>query len=127
MINPMDFLSSAKQYIGQSEVANRNSASRAYYCMYHLCLDIALKNGFEKYKRKFRVRLNKSGYHAKLIMFYKYKKQKDIAKLLNRMRKIRVSADYYLDDEFSIDKAEEQLFNAQELLKKIEPLKSQSF
>ena len=60
-------------------------------------------------------------------MFYKYKKQKDIAKLLNRMRKLRVSADYYLDDEFSIDKAEEQLFNAQELLKKIEPLKSQSF
>ena len=95
--------------------------------MYHLCLDIALKNGFDKYKRKFRVRLNKSGFHGKLIMFYQYKKQKDIAKLLNRMRKIRVSADYHLDNEFSINKAEEQLFNAQELLKKIETLKTKSF
>ena len=46
-MDAMEFFIYAQNSIGQSEVANRNAASRAYYSAYHICLDHALEKGFD--------------------------------------------------------------------------------
>lgn len=46
-MNARDFLDFAQKQAGQSEAADRSAASRAYYAVYHACLDYAIAQGFD--------------------------------------------------------------------------------
>lgn len=123
-MKPIYFLECAKKYIGQSEVDNRNSASRAYYAVFHICKEIALKNGYNEYLECHKLNC---GDHKKLKLFFEYKKQNEIAKLLERMKYIRCFADYALNQKFTEKNATKQIENAIALLAMLEPLKTNRF
>ena len=114
-MDAMEFFIYAQNSIGQSEVANRNAASRAYYSAYHICLNHALEKGFDcsEYHGSF---------HAQLIQFYQSHPSRNyqaIGKILRRMRSTRIHADYFLDRPFTTHHVQTQLYEAQLLFNEL--------
>ena len=107
-MDAMEFFIYAQNSIGQSEMANRNAASRAYYAAYHICLNFALEKNFDFIE-------GKGSYHAQLIQFYQShpgRHYQAVGKILRRMRSTRTHADYYLDCPFTHYHAQKQLYEA---------------
>lgn len=108
-VTPDDFIASAKESLkAEHEIDHRNSASRAYYSMYHACNIFANKANLPKSDRK------NIGSHVKLILQYtEYSGDKlaknemrKIGKVLSDCKVIRAKADYEIDQEFFYDNAE---------------------
>ena len=90
-----DFLEFAKSLPYDSEINNRNSASRAYYAAFNKCRD--------HYGAEFEITV-KGGTHEQLIRYIgggSDKKDKEIAYQLMQARKLRTTADYELTVDFN--------------------------
>nr|WP_314487497.1 hypothetical protein [uncultured Kingella sp.] len=118
-MNAREFLDFAQKHAGQSEAADRSAASRAYYAVYHACLDYAIAQGFD-----FSPFL-RGGYHSQLIRFYTEhdnRQYRAIGKTLKQMRDCRVMADYALEAPFTAARAHNQIRQAVALLGTLEKL-----
>lgn len=72
-------------YISEESI-QRIIISRSYYAAYHACLKYAENNNYTKTKN--------SGVHKSLIKFYRDIKWNKLSIKLNRIKTLRVSADY---------------------------------
>ena len=118
-MNAREFLDFAQKQAGQSEAADLSADSRAYYAVYHACLDYAIAQGFD-----FSPSLH-GGYHSQLIRFYtehENRQYRAIGKTLKQMRDCRVMADYALETPFTAARAHNQIRQAVALLGTLEKI-----
>ena len=121
MIDAIEFLEYAKQCVGKSEVANRVAVSRAYYAVYHICWEVAILHGYNKYVKKQKL---SCGEHLRLIKFYEYKQQDEIAGQLSTLKYQRTNADYKLEKTCDTKTAKIHIGQVEQLIKKVEPFRT---
>ena len=137
--SPDDFITVAKDLAkNNSEIYQRCAASRAYYAIYHMCLNLAEEHAFPE--PRYCIKIDDSGKeqtyspstHENLILrFEEYNGEKlnvirtqGISYILRQVRTIRSEADYELGDEFGDTKASQVLTSYISLKDKIRDLPS---
>ncbi|EGV36034.1 hypothetical protein [Neisseria weaveri] len=118
MIDPKDFVDSAKTMIGENEIGNRNAVSRMYYGVYHTGLQFAFNCLGFTYT---------SGYsmHKQLIDFFKQQNRRDlkvIGRQMEKLRNARNEADYTLETYVSPEDAKLDLRMAFQTISQIQQL-----
>lgn len=98
MVNYQDFLNAAQQLLkGGDEMSYRNAVSRAYYALYHRCMPLYAKIDERP----------ADDHHAKVVQALHQQPQYEaIANRLNKLRKLRNTADYDLHKTLSRYQAE---------------------
>ena len=97
----------------KEEVRLRAGASRAFYAAYHWCEAIRFKFSIPRPS-------NVGSHHALIQALSNFEDAKKttrsniriLGRLLTRARRLRVAADYNLDEDFSVNKAEESVLLA---------------
>jgi uncharacterized protein (UPF0332 family) len=90
-----DFLEFAKNLSEDSEINLRNAVSRTYYAAYHACSEIYRPNGVQN-----------GGVHKHLVDSLKKSPDshdRKIGFILDQLRLLRISADYFLAETLSIE------------------------
>jgi uncharacterized protein (UPF0332 family) len=109
-VSPEHFLRAAELMLASgSEMACRNSASRAYYAAYHHALQYAAK-------ARLAPVATSSSMHRQLSLRFEQARAKEIAQLLRAMHKCRCKADYRLTQTITVQEAQQQCLAAQALM-----------
>ena len=116
-VTPRELLEAAGA-LGQrgSEVDLRNAASRAYYAAYHQCRRLAQD-------LRLRPAPGSGGVHRRVIDALtgsRDRKLKSLGYMLEQCRKLRVSADYNIDEEFPPGHARTALMQCRKILNRAE-------
>ncbi len=129
--DPKLFLDFAQSILNDSTVLHAEScarvaASRAYYCVYHICNNVASNFPTKPHQ-------NVGGVHRRLIGAFQnctshlpqetQIKLLGISYILDQARQNRVDADYHLDREFTIDKAKTCICSTKKVIEKLEESK----
>ncbi|KMK50547.1 hypothetical protein RO21_11165 [[Actinobacillus] muris] len=104
MITPDDLIQKSNEFSTQTEeIYWRESTRLAYYAVYHKLQQFATQNSIDLLK-------GKGGVHKKAISSIQHYSDtgRDLAYYMDRMKKQRVIADYYLTDNFLQEDAENQ-------------------
>lgn len=95
MIQAENFLGFAKSMPRENETDDRVCISRAYYAAMHKALEYAVGNGYE-YSNK-----EAGGTHSNLIFYFDRDGTESagvVADLLKKLKRKRIQADYYLNE-----------------------------
>ncbi|MHB8741699.1 MAG: HEPN domain-containing protein [Sulfuricaulis sp.] len=118
-VSSVDFLRTAENLLKlTSEIDHRNSASRAYYSVFHHCGPLANDLG--------TATTSKSGMHNSFIDQFTTStnlKAKSIGYLLRQCHDLRIVADYHIDSEFSHSDAETAVKLAKRIIDAADKLK----
>jgi|GEM_PF-1647453 len=116
MIKPEDFLDLAvklKESTGDTdEVVIRTIINRSYYYVYHY---IMRRCGqlikIHREKQRF-IEKRKKSLHIALVKFFEEQRERKLAEMIDRLRRMRTRADYELEQSFRKEDAEEAIMTA---------------
>lgn len=119
MITPLDLVQKSLLFAKMNkEIYWRESVRLAYYAVYHLLVKKALE-------LQISLRNNQGGVHQQAIYAFSQLENNEAEKLARRlqsMKKLRVKADYQLDDAFSFQNVQRQqqwLFECVDLMNRL--------
>ena len=107
----------ARLLSGGNEVDYRNAASRAYYAAFHACRPVGLTLGLQEVPER--------GPHWDLIEIFKRQgdtKYLSIAHMLEQCRRLRVRADYEIEEDFDEARAQTTLSQCERILERVAEL-----
>jgi len=111
---PIEFLTSAQELNqGHREIDYRNATSRAYYMVYHLCVNLL---------KSLAIEIPPAGSHDKIIRAFQTQHDKRLCALGNvlaQLRESRVLADYKLDKPFPASEARKVIAIAKKIPERI--------
>jgi len=105
MITPKDFFNLAVELKeGTDEVVIRTSINRSYYYVYHYIMMRCRQRIIHLKKRE-----GIKSLHIALVEFFRKQRERRLAEMINRLRRMRTHADYELERSFNKRDAEEAI------------------